>query len=73
MVGVNTSAVQAMSKWVMVWNKTEVAVAGGDRTKQNLNNPHVMGLLARMLKKTPNCNTANVNKSCIKNGMYLWL
>lgn len=31
--------------------KTEVAVAGNDGTQQNLNNPHLMGLLSRTLKK----------------------
>lgn len=66
MVRVNTSAVQAMSKWFMVWSKTEVAVAGNDRTQKNLNNPHLMGLLSRTLKKKIIVTQVKLTKTVLK-------
>lgn len=40
-----------MSKWLMVPNKREATIGGDDRTQQNLNNPHLMGLLQENTEK----------------------
>lgn len=69
---VNTTAMQTVTKGFMVWNKPEVAVAGGNRTQQNLLqsiSPQWDDLIQKNAEKT-NCSTGEVNKHWVKNGIY---
>lgn len=54
MLCVKIRAVHVMSKRLMVQNKREATIGGDDRTQQNLNNPHLMGLLQENTEKKVN-------------------
>lgn len=67
---INTSAVQTILKGFMVWNKPEVAVAGDNRTQQNLLQSPLSGTTVQKNAEESNCSTGEVNKHCVKNGIY---